>query len=162
MEIIRDSLIGALLALIIWDLFLSDVCSRIRHNPWLNSKISYFYKKTGRDFFHKLFRINKMKGRGRSPSCREFVDSYWQSNFESRPLNKISINVQDHKRVFEGVCRIEVEPKGYDSFKYTLNITILDSNGVDKKSISLDINRKDKKRLAKRMYGIFVLYHKKW
>jgi len=161
----RDALIGVistLLALMIWELFLRDVCSRIRHNRWLNYKFSHFYGKIGREFFHKIFRINNLNNRGRSPSRSEFIDNYSQSSFGSKPLHKININVQDQERVFEGVYRIEVEPKGYESSKYTLTITILDSNGEDKITKSLEISRDDKRRLAKKMYGIFVLYHKKW
>ena len=72
MDIIK-SIIITLIALIIWDLFLGDVCSRIRHNHWLNSKISNFNQKVGREFFHKLLKINKMKGRGKSSALNEFV-----------------------------------------------------------------------------------------
>ena len=167
MEIIKDTIIGTLIALIIWDLFLSTVCSRIRHNYWLNSKISKFYEKIvyekiSREFIHKLFRINRMKRRGRSPSFSEFVDSYSQSNFGNRPLNNINIKIQGKKRVFKKVRDIKVAPTGYESVKYTLNITTLDSNGVDEKTISLEISREEKKKLAKKMYGAFVLYHKKW
>ena len=164
MGIIRN-IIGTLLALIIWESFLSGVCSRIRHNYWLNSKISNFYGKIGREFLHRLFRINKLKGRGHSLSLNEFVEGFWQISFEKRlngeqiPVD-ISIKIQGEKRVFERVCRIEVTPKGYESVNYNMEITTLDSNGVDKQTIPLDISRKEKKQLASQMYGKFVLYHK--
>ena len=90
MEIIIKATIGALIAKVIWDLFLFDVCSKIRHNYWLNSKISNL-KKVGREFLHKLFQINKLKGRGRSPDFSEYTESFWQTSY-AYPVN-ISINV---------------------------------------------------------------------
>ena len=160
MEIIIKATIGALIAKVIWDLFLLDVCSKIRHNNWLNSKISNLKKKVGREFLHKLFTINKMKGRGRSPEFSEYTESFWQTSY-AYPVN-ISIKVEGKKKFFKRVCRVEFTPKECLLPKHSLRITTLDSNGEEKEPITLNMSLDERKQFAEKMYYIFVLYHKKW
>ena len=156
-----ETVVYALIALFIWELFLQ------RFSHWLLYKTSYLYEKYGKEILYKLFQNLDLTGRGRSPTFSEYIKTFRQMSFEKRvngeqiPIS-MSIKVRGEKRAFKRVCRIEVNPEGYESDKYTVDITILDPNCVDKKNISLDITREDKEQLAREMYYIFVLYHKKW
>ena len=156
-----ETVVYALIALLIWELFLQ------RFSHWLLRQTSYLYKKYGKEILYRAFQNLDLTGRGRPPTFSEYVESFSLMSF-GRSLNgerilvPISIKTQGQKRVFKRVCRVEVLPTGYESAKYTINIVTLDSNGVDEKTTSLDISCEEKKQFAIKMYYIFVLYHKKW
>ena len=121
----------------------------------------------GREFLHKLFRINKVKGRGRSPDFSEYTESFSQASFgqsvngERKTVN-ISIKAEGKKKFFKKVCRVEFTPIKCPSPKHSLRITTLDSNGEEKEPITLNMSLDERKQFANKMYGYFVLYHKKW
>ena len=156
-----ETIIYTLIALSIWELFLHRFCL------WLLYQASRLHGKYWKEISYRLFQSYKLTPYDRSPAYDRYVETFWQMSFENRVNGEIktiniSIKIQGEKRVFKRVCRIEVDPKGYESDKYTVDITILAPNGEDKETVSLDITRENKKQLAREMYYIFVLYHKKW
>ena len=155
-----ETIIYTLIALSIWELFLHRFCR------WILHESSHLCKKYGTEISYRLFQSYQLTSYDRSPAFDKYVETFWQVglgndiNGEQRTID-ISIKVQGEKRVFKRVCRVEVDPKGYESDKYNVDITILDPNGEDKKTISLDITCEDKEHLARKMYYIILLYHKK-
>lgn len=108
-----ETVVYALIALFLWELFLQ------KFSHWLLHKTSYLYK---------LFQNLDLTGRGRPPTFSEYVETFSQMSFGKslngeRILVPISIKTQGQKRVFKRVCRVEVSPRGYESAKYTINIT---------------------------------------
>jgi hypothetical protein len=117
-----ETVVYALIALFLWELFLQ------KFSHWLLHKTSYLYKKYGKEILYKLFQNLDLTGRGRPPTFSEYVETFSQMSFGKslngeRILVPISIKTQGQKRVFKRVCRVEVSPRGYESAKYTINIT---------------------------------------